>query len=193
VSITRAIIIHGYGADPTSHWFPWLADELGAAGIETTIPELPDPLEPHDQTWLGRATEAIGTPDEGTAIIAHSLGCLTALRAFAAAGPQARLGALVLVSGFLEKLPGFDTLDAFVGSGADVSGMSDRIDRIALIRSDDDTIVPASLSDALARELGVEPVVVPGAGHFLGADGHLTLPAARDAVVGAPAERVAGS
>lgn len=183
MSITRAIIIHGYGAEPGSHWFPWLAEQLTAAGIETTIPALPDALDPRDDVWLGRAAEALGTPDEHTAIIAHSLGCLTALRVFAAAGPGARLGRLVLVSGFLERLPGFDSLDAFVGDGVDVAGMSDRIDRITLIRSDDDTIVPASLTDALAAQLGAQPIVVPGAGHFLGADGHLSLPAARDAIL----------
>lgn len=184
MSITRAIIIHGYGADPTSHWFPWLAEQLAASGIETTIPTLPDPLDPREDVWRSRAAEAIGTPDEHTAIIAHSLGCLTALRVFADAGPDARLGALVLVSGFLERLPGFAALDAFIGDGLDVAAMSERIDRVTLIRSDDDTIVPPSLTDALARALGAEAIVVPGAGHFLGADGHLTLEAARDAVLG---------
>lgn len=187
MTLTRAIIIHGYGADPASHWFPWLAGELEAAGIATTVPELPDPLDPDDATWRERATAAIGVPDEHTAVIGHSLGCLTALRAFAAAGPAARLGALVLVSGFLDRLPGFAALDAFIGDGADVTGMSERIGRVTLIRSDDDAIVPAALTDALARRLGVEPVVVAGAGHFLGPDGHLTLPAARDALLGAPA------
>jgi len=45
------------------------------------------------------------TPDEGTVVVAHSLGCLSVLRRLRSLTGPWRLGTLVLVAGFLEPLP----------------------------------------------------------------------------------------
>jgi hypothetical protein len=70
-----------------------------------------------------------------------------------------RLGTLVLVAGFV-----------------------DRIDRLAILRSDADPLVPAAHTDRLAALLGTSAQVVPGAGHFLASDGVTSLPEALEAV-----------
>lgn len=178
----RAAIIHGYGATPADHWFGWLADRLAADGLTPTVPALPDPEHPVAARWQEVAGAAIGVPDPGAVVVAHSLGSLTVLRHLLALPPGWRLGTLVLVAGFAEPVPGFAALDDFVGGHTDVRSVAERVDRVTVIRSDADPIVPPALTDRLAAQLGTTAQVVPGAGHFLAAEGITTLPAADAAI-----------
>lgn len=178
----RAVIFHGYGATPTDHWFGWLAVQLAADGIQTTIPALPDPLDPRPEPWEDSVRAALGGPDEHTIVVAHSLGCLSVLRYLRTLPGEWRLGTLVFVSGFTDRLPDLPELDGFIGDGLDVTGISEHIDRIVVIRSDNDSLVPPALTDRLAEQLGASAQVVTGAGHFLAAEGITELPIARDAI-----------
>lgn len=178
----RAVIFHGYSATPADHWFGWLADRLETDGISTTIPSLPSPLDPESRAWVTAVGRALGRPDEHTIVVAHSLGCLAVLRSLRSLAEPWRVGELVLVSGFVDPLPALPELDAFIGEGGDFSGISHHVDRITVIRSDDDPLVPPALTDRLANLLGVSAHVVPGAGHFLGADGITSLPQAYAAI-----------
>lgn len=123
-------------------------------------------------------------PTKHSVIVAHSLGCLTALRHLRSQRGAWRLGTLVLVAGFTEHLPALPDLDSYIGDGCDLDGLSDHIDHIVVLRSDNDPLVLAELTDRLADQLGVRTQVVPGAGHFLATDGFTTLPDAVDAVRG---------
>jgi uncharacterized protein len=183
IGTRHATIVHGYHATPGDHWFGWLAARLGAAGIATTIPALPDPGTPDRSRWDTALRAALGTVDEKSVVVAHSLGCLTTLRYLRSLSGPWRLGTLVLVSGFLDPLPVLPELDAYIGAGCDVSGLAERIDHLTVLRSDADPLVPAGHTDRLAGLLGTVATVVPGAGHFLADDGVVTLPAAFEAVV----------
>jgi predicted alpha/beta hydrolase family esterase len=171
----RAIIIHGYAATPSDHWFGWLAEHLEFAGIPTLVPALPVPEAPDPRSWLN-AAQQIGVPDEDTILIAHSLGCLTVLRYLAAQQEPWRLGTLILVAGFLDPLPALPNLDGYIGEGCDVSSIPGHIGRLTVIRSDDDPYVPTDHTDRLARQLMATPQVVTGAGHFLAENGVTTVP-----------------
>lgn len=172
----RATIIHGYGATPEDHWFGWLAERLRSDGIPTTVPALPDPLNPEPVKWFDAVRTAVGEVDENSVIVAHSLGSLTALRYLQSLSGAWRLGTLVLVSGFIDRLHSLPELDDYIADGCDVTGLDGHIDRIAILRSDNDPLVPPSHTDRLAGLLGTTAQVVPGAGHFLAADGVTSLP-----------------
>ncbi|MCO5996081.1 RBBP9/YdeN family alpha/beta hydrolase [Actinoallomurus rhizosphaericola] len=172
----RASIIHGYGASPTDHWFGWLAEQLEADGIPTTIPALPNSQDPEPTQWVEAVRAEVGTPDENAIVVAHSLGCLTVLRHLRSVPGAWHLGTLVLVAGFLDRLPALPELDSYIGDGCDVDGLGDRIGRLTVIRSDADPIVPPDHTDRLADLLGVSAEVVPGAGHFLASEGVTSLP-----------------
>lgn len=174
----RASIIHGYGATPEDHWFGWLGRQLEADGIPTTIPRLPDPQHPDPTRWTEAVRTAVGTPDETSIIIAHSLGCLTVLRHLHSLPTPWRLGTLVLVAGFVDPLTALPELDTYIADGCPLNGISTRIDQLTLIRSDADPYVPPPHTDRLATLLGTSPAVIPGAGHFLTTDGYTTLPQA---------------
>lgn len=182
----RATILHGYTAAPHDHWFPWLAERLEAAGFEVNVPALPDSAQPDAAAWHAAADAAIGEIRDGDAVIGHSLGALAALRVIAEraqragsdAAPADRLGSFVLVSGFAGPIEPLPELDAFTEAGADLSAVPGFVRSIAVVRSDDDAIVPPADTDALAAALGAPVETVPGAGHFLGREGWTKLPAA---------------
>lgn len=180
----QASIIHGYGATPDDHWFGWVAECLEAAGTPTKVPVLPDPEAPDPDRWLTVAGSVVGTPGRGSIVVAHSLGCITVLRHLRALGQPWHLGSLVLVSGFIDKLPALPVLDEYIGEGVDVAGLSEHIDRLTIIRSDADPYVPTGHTDRLARLLGTSSRVVPGAGHFLASDGVTSLSQVLDAIPG---------
>lgn len=104
------------------------------------------------------------------------------LRHLASLQGRWRLGTLVLVSGFVDRLPVLPELDEFIGGGCDVSSLADHIDQIVVMRSDNDPLVPVASTDRLAKLFGISAQVVPGAGHFLADDGVTSLPQVRDAV-----------
>ncbi|WP_280234863.1 RBBP9/YdeN family alpha/beta hydrolase [Nocardia cyriacigeorgica] len=183
-ALRRAVIVHGYGATPDDHWFGWLAHALGSSGIAAEVPMLPEADAPDRTRWASVIERTVGTPDAATAIVAHSLGALTVLRHLAGLPHPWSLRRLVLVSGFLEPLPVLPELDEFIEGGCAVEGVRSSIGAVTVIRSDDDEIVPTAHTDRLAARLGVESVVVPGAGHFLADDGVTALEAARVAVLG---------
>lgn len=178
----RATIIHGYAATPADHWFGWLAAQLDARGIPTAVPALPNPDAPDPDRWLAAVAASVGTPDQDSVLVAHSLGCITALRHLCSLARPWRLGALVLVSGFVDALPALPTLDAYIGKPLDLTEIRNHVDRLTLIRSDADPYVPPSHTDRLADLLGTSTQVIPGAGHFLASDGVTSLPAALAAI-----------
>ncbi|MFI0780087.1 RBBP9/YdeN family alpha/beta hydrolase [Streptomyces sp. NPDC021212] len=178
----RASIIHGYGASPEDHWFGWLGEQLDAHGIVTTIPALPNPQDPDPAQWTEAVRTDVGTPDENTIVIAHSLGCLTVLRHLRSLPAPWRLGTLVLVSGFVDQLPALPELNSYIGDGCDVEELTHHVDRLTILRSDADPYVPPGHTDRLAGLLGISAEVVPGAGHFLASDGVTSLREALEAI-----------
>lgn len=201
----RLLIVHGFGASPQDHWFPWLA--ALRPGAERLA--LPEPLSPRAEAWVPLVVTALDRLGDGTAVVAHSLGnaaALQALRALADAGRPVRLRAFVGVAPFISPVPatGDPQLDAFLGEGAsgaeeqeewnapgaasrqapqhafyeglDLQVLRPLLGSVHVLRSDDDPIVPPRLSDEVAAGLGVRAQVVTGAGHFLAEDGVRELP-----------------
>ena len=180
----RVVVLHGFRASPQHHWFPWIEETISG----TEVVALPDSASPDAEAWIGTAADAIGALGPEVAVVAHSLGCVTAVRAverLAAGGTGGSLGAFVAVSPFAERLThtGDEGLDAFAVDGlgpfvdgVDLPGAGPHLGIVTVIRSDDDPLVVPHLSDAFARGLDARTVVVPGARHFLAAHGVTDLP-----------------
>ena len=182
MTVNRVIIVHGFGAGVDDHWFPWLADAVGAERIA-----LPESQNPREDQWTSALVSAFGTVDETTVIVAHSLGCVASVRALRAMlSPSDRLGGFVAVAPFARMLEpvGEPDLDAFIESGLpaflsgiDVASVGRQIIGRHVLRSDNDPVVDAAASDEFADLLGTTSLVVPGAGHFLADDGVTRLDA----------------
>jgi hypothetical protein len=173
----RVVIIHGYNATPSSHWFASVAGELEAEGIRVEVAELPNPTSPAVEQWVTTARDVIGDVDERTVIVAHSLGGITTLRALAQRGPGPDLGALVIVAGFDAALPKLRKLDPFTADPLDLASIAARIRQRVVIVSDADEVVDPALSRSLARRLDADLVEIIGGGHFRARDGWIEFPA----------------
>ncbi|WP_454809277.1 RBBP9/YdeN family alpha/beta hydrolase [Paenarthrobacter nitroguajacolicus] len=179
-SLRRVFIVHGYAAAPDAHWFPWLRDSLETACVEATVVALPAPDAPEAAAWTEAVAEAIGVPDAGTWIVAHSLGGITVLRALATLAEPWQLGGLILVSGFTKALKSLPVLDEYLSTDIDAERIAKNIGIRAMVRSDADAFVPTAASDDLAQRLNAELHIQPGAGHFLTEDGVSDLPLVLD-------------
>ncbi|MBU4213433.1 MAG: alpha/beta hydrolase [Actinobacteria bacterium] len=177
------LIVHGYDSHPDAHWFGWLRSSLGEAGVEATVVPLPSPHDPVADEWCAAIAQALGTPDAATWVVAHSLGCISAMRALAALPEPWELGGLVLVAGFTGRLDSIPALDEYLAEDVDTAGVRAHARTRVVVRSDDDPYVPAASTEALADRLGAELHVVPGAGHFMAEDGVSSLALVRDTVL----------
>jgi len=183
MSNPRVVVIHGFTASPSAHWFPWLKQTLGAEGVEVDVVELPSPSEPVPAEWIAAARGAIGTPDESTVVVGHSIGCFTVVRALDETPGDWRLGGLVLVGGFGAPLEGGNPLLVpFFDAQPDLGALARRTAHRTMIYSDSDEVIPAAASLELAAALDAETVEVPGAGHFTAAAGVTELPVAAEAI-----------
>jgi predicted alpha/beta hydrolase family esterase len=178
----RVVVIHGYGAAPENHWFPWLSDELAAAGVPVSVAQMPAKIPADAGEWGEAVKSAVGDVDAETFLVGHSLGCITILRYLAGLpGPWA-LGGLILVAGFAGRLAVLPELDAFLEDGVRLDGVTENIRHRLVIHSDNDPTVPPAASTELASRLNARVLVVPGAKHFLDADGVEELPPVRSAL-----------
>lgn len=174
MSTPRLVIAHGYTATPRSHWFPWLSDALTG---EVIVPALPASETPDDAAWIAALHPHLGELGPDTVLLGHSLGAITILRALAERDDDWSLGGLIVVSGFAEPLTNLPALDAFSAPELDIDALAARIDHRAVIVSDDDSIVSPLATLRLAARLDAPLTAVEGGGHFLGREGHDTLPA----------------
>lgn len=181
--IRKAYIIHGFGASPGAHWFPWLANRLQGAGVSVDVPAMPNSLAPDFGRWQQTLEKHVGTPSAQDIFIAHSLGTISLLH-FLSAQKPARIGGVILVSGFGERLPklpaiqGYD-IDAYVDQARlDIAAIQAMTSNIFCVISQNDAIVAPEESLKLARQLNGTVRMVPAGGHFLESDGFRELPAA---------------
>ena len=176
------MIIHGFTADPSANWFPWLSETFSAAGVEVRVPAMPNTMAPELGPWVDTASAAIGEVDDDLVIVGHSLGCITALHALARAEGAWKLGGLVMVAGFDAPQTTLPELDEFTADVPDLAAIASRTRYRRVIASDDDGIVPPSASAELATHLLAPLETVRGAGHFLDRDGHLAVPSVKRCV-----------
>jgi uncharacterized protein len=174
---TRLVVVHGLGASVDSHWFGALRDRYAPLGVDVDVVDLPTPSAPVLDEWLATVADAVGTLDERTVLVGHSLGCITLLQHLAERDDDWYLGGLVLVAGFTQKVPGISEVDAFVARPVPGSELTARTARRHVVVADDDPIVPRQLTEDLARLLDADLTVVDGGGHFRAREGFDRLPA----------------
>lgn len=169
-----AYLIHGTSL-PTDDWFPWLKKMARQRlNCQLKIVALPNPFAPVPAQWDAACDRAIHTTDN-VVIVAHSLGCIEALRFIEKhALTHVRL---ILVSGFDQPIYTYPQLDDFADHSFNYArDILPKVTESTVITAKDDRVVPTAYTQELARHLQADLVVESRGGHFLGADGYTQLP-----------------
>lgn len=173
---SNVYIIHGFMATPADHWFQWLKDKLEERGIAVKVLALPDSFSPDPIVWQKTLGENIDRLNENTFLVAHSLGCVSLLSYLEDREGDKPIGGLVLVSGFVAPLPELPQLNSFVDHQVNFEKIIKVAPQRAVFGSPQDSIVPYSLTEGLARDLSAGLYSIDGAGHFLAEDGYDAFP-----------------
>ncbi len=169
-------IVHGYMAVPSDNWFGWLAECVEQAGGCTHIMQMPRSDNPDARRWVRTLSDKINNPDENTYIVAHSLGCIATLCFLAGLG-GARIGGLILASGFEDILTTIPELDGFIqGCAFDADVIKSIVEKRVVYVSLNDDVVDPQLTKKLASSIDAAIYEVEGGGHFLASEGYDSFP-----------------
>lgn len=166
ISMKRIFIIHGYTGTPDKNWFPWLKLELERLGYEVTVPAMPNTNAPKLDEWLPYLVKTVGTPDQYTYLVGHSLGCPTILRYLESLENDIKVGGALLVAGFAEPLPHLPELDSFTSGSWNDEKVRSGTAKLAILNSDDDESVPFFNAKNVRDRFNAKLVTVHNAGHI---------------------------
>lgn len=166
-----AYLIHGTSTRDDD-WFPWL-EHAAQPNIQVERLMLPKPFNPQQKAWNDAVDHQIPIQDDLT-IIAHSLGCITALR-FAERHPVHNLN-LILVGAFADPLPTYPELNQFMNPKPDYEQIKPKLKQATVITAQNDPIAPYQFGVSVANHLGAKLIVRPNGGHFLTSDGYEQFP-----------------
>lgn len=187
----RVFIIHGWDGHPEEGCFPWLKKELEKRDFAVFNPAMPEPLNPRIDVWVPFLMKQVGTPDEETFLLGHSIGAQTVLRYLESLKNDQRIGGVVLLAGWMhltdeayEDENDAEIAKPWLETPIDWQKVKSRAKRFTAIFSDSDPLVPLGDSEIFKENLGAAIIIEHQKGHFSGSDGVTELPSARDAILG---------
>jgi len=180
----RIFIVHGWDSYPEDGWFPWLKKELQAKGYAVFVPQLPDAERPRIENWVPTLSETVGTVDENTFFVGHSIGCQTIARFLEGLPENDRAGGAIFVAGFFKRLIGIEPdteaqeiAQHWLTSPIDLEKAKSHLLKSVAIFSDDDPWVPLDNQEDFKDKLGSEIIIEHAKGHFSGdRDGTREIP-----------------
>lgn len=165
----RVFLIHGWEGSPEKDWFVWAKKELEERGFNVIVPAMPDSMNPKMDAWVSHLAKTVGTPNEETYFIGHSLGCITILRYLETLQENDKVGGAVLVAGFGHNLEyeGYkNELLSFFQTPVDWEDMKKHCAKFVAIHSEDDPFVPITHNVLFQKKLVAKSVVEQGRGHY---------------------------
>ncbi|MFC1787884.1 alpha/beta fold hydrolase [Patescibacteria group bacterium] len=164
----RVILVHGFNADPTKNFHPWLAQELRQKGVEVITPELnlKAGTELDLPVVIEQMKEQIGYLKSDDILLGHSLGAFMILQYLEAVEMTETPRAIVMVaSPWKVSRPELRRL-FIVDLDADVLMWKAR--EFIVIHSKDDEMVPIDHGRRLAEAFKAKLIETKGCDHFMG-------------------------
>ena len=186
----RVFIIHGWDGYPEEGWFPWLKKELENRGFAVFVPQLPKADEPRINNWVLALKEAVGTADNQTYFVGHSMGCQTIARYLEGLPDDVKVGGAVFIAGFFKRLSNLEDDDVvrsvsqeWLKTPLNLEKVKSHINKCVAIFSDNDPYVPIDNQEEYKKNLGAKIIVEHEKGHFSGSTGTTSLQSALDSVI----------
>lgn len=162
--VKRAFLIHGWTGSPEKGWFPWLKKELEKNNFTVIAKLMPLPDAPVMQEWVEYLKELVGTGDEETFFVGHSLGCITILRYLETLPENEKTGGAVLVAGFTDNI-GSKELSNYFTSPIDWKKINSRCKKFVAINSDNDKEVSLKYGYIFKEKIGAK-LIIEHKGHM---------------------------
>jgi uncharacterized protein len=161
----KIFIIHGWEGSPNSNWFQWLKKKIedNNPSAKVHILSMPNPMHPIPSQWVKHLSNSIGSPDENTYLIGHSLGVITILR-YLESFLHEKIGGALLVAGFAQSIH-YQEIDSFTDKPIDFPRIRKNCDTFAIIDSRNDPYIPIARGDFLEKILHAKRVTLEKGGH----------------------------
>jgi uncharacterized protein len=172
-------IIHGWGADSSSDWIPWLKKESESRGSNVVAPDMPGTDKPVIEDWVSKLKEILPVPSQDTILIGHSIGCQTIMR-YLAGSDNLHVGKVILVAPWFNlnnlEEDEWPVAEPWVKTPIDIEKVKKACgNNIYAIFSDNDPVVPIG-DELLFKKLGVITKIYHNKGHFNEEDGVVEIP-----------------
>lgn len=175
--MAKVLILHGWtNRRQQGHWQRHLATALRQQGHIVAYPQFPNPDEPKLDEWqelLVAELDILAEIEGGeTIVIGHSLGCINWIQGAATGLIAQPVDRVLLVAPADPRLLGeveglkVALTDPDVASATIASTAS-----LTVLASDKDKWTPRGIQATFGDPLGVEAVILPGAGHLSLDDG----------------------
>lgn len=175
----RVFIVHQWGSSPAGDWYPWLKETLEAKGYYVRVPAMPHPERPTIENWVAHLANEVGTSNDNTYFIGHSVGCQTILRYLQT--QETACGGAVFVAGWF-TLQGLETdeeneiAEPWLTTHLGFETIKLNLPHSTAIFSDNDPYVPLSDKEIFRAKLDSDIIVEHNQGHFTESDGITSLP-----------------
>ena len=163
----RVILIHGFNANPTMNFHPWLAGALRDKGFEVCVPELP--LSTKEELNLPAIIETmktqVGFIKSTDILLGHSLGAFIIPQYLEAVEMTETPRAVILVAApWHVSRP---ELQRLFLADLDAEVMMWKAREFVVVHSKDDTLVPYEHGQRLATQLKARLVTTASDGHYM--------------------------
>lgn len=175
--MARVLIMHGWtNRRQENTWHRILVSALRHQGHQVLYPQFPSTDNPTLDEWQELLLAELALLEEAgpgeKVVIGHSLGCVNFLHAAVEGKIRNKIDRLLFVAPADPKLLGeIKGLNVDLAKPATKQALDAVVGSLTLVGSDADPWIPEGIQPTFAKPLGVDAVVIEGAGHFKGDEG----------------------
>ena len=175
--MAKVLILHGWtNRRQSGHWQRILATALREQGHIVSYPQFPNTDEPKLDEWqelLGAELDILSEIAPGeTIVIGHSLGCINWIQGASTGLIKTPVDRVLLVAPADPRLLGeIDGLNVDIADPEVAAATLASTASITVVASDKDKWIPRGILATFGNPLGLDPVILAGAGHLSLDDG----------------------
>jgi predicted alpha/beta hydrolase family esterase len=175
--MARVLIMHGWtNRRQENTWHRILVSALRHQGHQVLYPQFPSTDNPTLEEWQELLLAELELLEEAgpgeTVVIGHSLGCVNFLHAAVEGKIKNPVDRLLFVAPADPKLLGeIEGLKVDLSKPKTKQALDAVVRNLTVVGSDADPWIPDGVQQTFADPLGIEAIVIEGAGHFKGDEG----------------------
>lgn len=164
----KIVFVHGYTSSSRDNWYPNMANELSALGVDFEVPDLPGGEFPHADAWLSALHKVISKETKPLVLVGHSLGTRAILLYLEKYSPKVE--AVFLIAAFANRLENARKYDGdgypdFFEHLVDIEKVKALAGKFVVMHSRDDGLHYEQGAE-IAKELGARLITYEDRGHF---------------------------